>query len=240
MHLLGPHLLIFYLSWCWENHHYVSPLDLHLEALSCLTNPRSSLVIDRLDKRLVGHDEEAFAFIYCDYNHRATQTPLVLLRSILGQVLRRMAIDGLPPEVLSVYNLHKKYETQPPLTQIVDLLRQILEGFKKVHIVVDALDECAESEEAALNFVSNILNLGKSVRLLCTSRFSTTLDTFFKQATRMEISARAEDVRMFIETQIPRQSRLSKHVRADPKLKDDIIEAIVDQSQGMYERPLSQ
>ena len=192
------------------------------------------MVIHQLERRLASHAQEALAFVYCDYSRRASQTALALFRSILGQVLRYISENGVPPEVLSVYNLHKRYATQPPLAQVIDLLRQILTRFRKVHIVVDALDECAESDEDALSFITRILNLGRNVGLLCTSRFSATFDAFFKREIRMEISARAEDVRIFIETQLPRQTRLSKHVRADPKLSEDIIGAIIEQSQGMY------
>ncbi|KAH8170601.1 protein kinase domain-containing protein [Sarocladium implicatum] len=192
----------------------------------------ASLVIDSLETRLSGHSGEVLAFIFCDYNNRASQSPLLLLRSILGQVLRR--IDGLPQEVRAIYDLHKKYDTQPSQEQIIDLLGRVLVRFEKLYIVVDALDECSESESITLSLLSSILQLGNKVQLLCTSRFSSTFDTFFEKAARLEISARAEDVRLYVETQIPLQSRLSKHARADPKLKEEVVNAIADESQGMF------
>ncbi|CAG7560658.1 unnamed protein product [Fusarium equiseti] len=54
------------------------------------------------------------------------------------------------------------------------------------------------------------------------------------QATKLQISAQNDDIAKFREAQISQKYRLSRHVRADPKLKDDIIETIIKKSQGMW------
>lgn len=195
--------------------------------------PGSSLIVDHLEGQHTS-SERTFAYTYCDYNQRKAQTPMALLSSLFEQMLRRTSCDTLPSEVSSLYALHKKYDTRPTLAQITDILRKICSPYKAVHVVIDALDECAESEESALDFISAVLALGSNMRLLCTSRFSTIFDTFFEKATRLEISARSEDIRMFLEVRIHQQSRLSRHVRADSTLEEEIITTIIEESHGMY------
>jgi hypothetical protein len=193
-----------------------------------------SLVVDYLESKQTSQSDRASVFIYCDYDQRNSQTPLALLSSLLEQVLRRSSGDGLPSEVSSLYALHKKYNTRPTLPQITDLFRGVCSHYTVVHIVVDALDECAETEEYALEFIKAVQALGANVKLMCTSRFSTTFDPFFGKATRLQISARSEDIRTFLKAHIQQHSRLSAHVRADINLEEEVITAINEEAQGMY------
>ena len=148
-------------------------------------------------------------------------------------MLRRTSPENLPSEVVSLYDLHKKYDTRPTLSQISDVLRKICAPYKTVHVVVDALDECTELEDSSLKFITAVLAVGPSIKLLCTSRFSATFNTFFKQAQRFEIYAQSEDIRVFLETRIHQQPRLSKHIRADPTLEEEITKTIIKESCGM-------
>lgn len=135
--------------------------------------------------------------------------------------------------MLSLYNLHKKYGTRPTLTQVADILRNLALTFRTFHVVVDALDECAESEEDALQFVKALSSIGPQIKVLCTSRFSTIFEGYFATSETLELSAHSQDIRIFLESQIEKGYRLSRHVRADPSLQDEIINAIIEESQGM-------
>jgi hypothetical protein len=59
-------------------------------------------------------------------------------------------------------------------------------------------------------------------------------ENYFSAANKLEISARSEDIRMFIDSQVQQLSGLARHVRVDPNLKDEIIDAIIGESHGMY------
>jgi hypothetical protein len=172
--------------------------------------------------------------VYCHYTTRAEQTPVVLLSSLLQQVLQHSITSSLPADVLSLYELHKKYGTRPTLDQVTSTLGALAAKFTTFRVVIDALDECAESHDVALRFISAIRSLGPSVKLLCTSRFSTVFENYFSAANKLEISARSEDIRMFIDSQVQQLSGLARHVRVDPNLKDEIIDAIIGESHGMY------
>ena len=191
----------------------------------------SSLVIDHLASQHAPSPTK-FAYIYCDYSQKDSQSPTALLANILQQAVRQIGAF-LPPPVKDLYNLHRKYETRPTIEQITSVLRTILSHQTPFHVVVDALDECAGREETALDFITTVLEIGPQVQLLCTSRPSTIFDAYFRKSTRIDISAHGEDIRAFIGGHIKQQSRLSRHVHSDPKLGEEIADAIIRESQGM-------
>ncbi|KAL2186498.1 Pkinase-domain-containing protein [Thermothelomyces heterothallicus CBS 203.75] len=193
----------------------------------------SSLVIDNLERHH-GSATSLCTYVYCSYEKRREQTPVALLSSILQQVLQQSRSSTLPEEVLSLYRLHSKHDTRPTLAQVTETLRAVTASFTVFRVIVDALDECAESDDDALRFISAVRSLGPSVRLLCTSRFSSVFERYFAEADSIEISARNEDIRIYLDSDIQQHPRLARHVHADPALKQDIIEAITGEFRGMF------
>ncbi|CAJ0548883.1 Ff.00g024960.m01.CDS01 [Fusarium sp. VM40] len=191
-----------------------------------------SLIINRLEQERAA--DITCAYVYCDYNQRLEQTPYALLSSLLQQVLRNFADQPLPADVSVLYSQHQKYGTRPTQTQITEILQKLAAKLATFYIVVDALDECGESEEDALQFMEIVSSLGARVKVLYTSRFSTTFEEHFSQSEKLQISAQNADITTFLDAQIRQKYRLSRHVRADPKLKDEIVETIIQESQGMF------
>ncbi|KAL2145737.1 hypothetical protein VTI28DRAFT_6432 [Corynascus sepedonium] len=195
----------------------------------------ASLVIDHLEKEpKYGYPDFPYAYVYCSYAHRRTQTPATLLSSILQQVLQQVTTSTLPAEVLSLYQLHKKHGTRPTLVQITDVLRAVTAECIRFRIIVDALDECTDSDDGALEFISALQSLDTNVALLCTSRFSSVFEEFFKGANRIEISAPKKDIEIYLDSEIQQHPRLARHVHADPVLKQEIINTITREFHGMF------
>ncbi|RHZ69155.1 hypothetical protein CDV55_103316 [Aspergillus turcosus] len=117
-----------------------------------------SIVIDILE-----HDETSnnclYTYIYCSYNRRNEQTSAALLSSLVQQVLQHSASQTVPLDVLALYNSHKKYGTRPTSKELTDLLGKLTSKYESLFVVIDALDECAESEEEALWFLLAKLHL---------------------------------------------------------------------------------
>ncbi|KAK3292991.1 uncharacterized protein B0H64DRAFT_204172 [Chaetomium fimeti] len=193
----------------------------------------ASLIIDNLEREHGFHDTIC-TYVYCNYTKRQEQTAVALLSSLLQQVLQHITTTTVPVEIQSLYQLHKKHGTRPTLAQVTDILRILTASFSVFRVVVDALDECAESDDDALRFIAAVRSLGPSVQLLCTSRFSTVFERYFDGAQRIEISAQSEDIRIYLDSQIQQQPGLARHVRADSSLKDEIIDAIVGEFHGMF------
>lgn len=172
-------------------------------------------------------------YVYCDYNLRESQTSLTLVSSLLEQVLRSTTRSSLPPVVLSLHTKHSQRGTLPTLKQVSDVFRQVCSDCDIVRVVVDGLDEFATSDDDSLQLIDTVRGLGTNIRLLVTSRTSTTFDSYFEKAARLDILGQHKDIRLYLESQIRKQSRLERHVRADPALGEDIIKAITEGSRGM-------
>ncbi|KAK1853117.1 ankyrin [Colletotrichum chrysophilum] len=133
-----------------------------------------------------------------------------------------------------LYTKHAQKGTRPTPKQLSEVFKRLFSSYHNIFIVIDALDECASSDPAALELVSALQALGSNVRLLITSRTSTNFESFFKDAVRIDVVANDEDVRLYLERNVPTHSRLARHIRADPKLQDDIVTSIAQSAQGMF------
>ncbi|KAM0229945.1 hypothetical protein ACHAPO_009667 [Fusarium lateritium] len=228
-------------TWLFEHSTFQSWKNRDIDKLWCPGIPGAgktsliSLIISRLEQEKTAGC--ICLYVYCDYNRRMEQNASALLPNLLQQTLHQLPNRPLPAEVSLLYSQHQRYGTRPTQTQTTELLRTLAAKLERVFIVIDALDEFGESEEEALKFMGTISSLGPHVKILCTSRFSTTFEEYFSDSTRLQISAQNDDIAKFLETQITQKYRLSRHVRADPKLKDEIIETIIKESQGMFLLP---
>ena len=94
-----------------------------------------------------------------------------------------------------------------------------------MYITVDALDECADQSQ----LIDELLKLQSctGVRLLFTSRFIADITQRFRSNVTLEVRASEEDVRLFLEGQMP---RLPKCIQRDKELQrlieNKIIEAV--------------
>lgn len=161
------------------------------------------------------------------------QTPAALVGALLQQILRMSEDNALPSEVSSLYQLHHKHNTRPTSSQLREILEKIVLKYGVVHVVVDALDEYAEFDEGAVQFISMIRSLGPNVKVLCTSRHSAVFENYFSEEKSLQVAAQTEDIRKFLDSEMHRQHRLSRHIKADPGLKEDIMNTITEESQGM-------
>ncbi|GAQ42481.1 serine/threonine-protein kinase chk2 [Aspergillus niger] len=195
-----------------------------------------SIVVDTLEHKLASKNALC-TYIYCNYGRRNEQTPVALLSSLLLQVLRHSKSGTVPSEISSLYNSHKKLGTRPTWKELFDIFTKMTLEYETTFIVIDALDEYSESENDALWFLSTISSVGSKVKIMCSSRFSTTFDAYFNSIEKVEISARDEDIELFLDSEIarlPTLSSLSKHLRAEPDLRRHIIVSITGECQGMF------
>lgn len=198
-----------------------------------LTTAIRSLAIDHLQKRPhAAHN--GHMFVYCDFDQRSNQSALALVSSMVRQILQQQHGDPAIPEILSLYRGHQTNNTRPTLVEMTKILSTLVSHLDQAHIIIDALDEHSEREEESLDFLSVLQSLGSRVKILCTSRPATSLQSaYFKKWTTITIFAHEGDIRLFLENRINQRHRLQRHVQGDPDLKDEIIHTIVQESQGM-------
>ena len=170
-------------------------------------------------------------WVYCIYNETG-QTAQNLLASLLQQFYRQTY--PLSPEIRKSYKYHDPYSTRPPMVELSRLLKSHLQHFAKVYIVIDALDECPDSDRIRDHFLTELRNLPSNVQLLITSRPNSSIEHMLEAAKCLEISAHEDDVRRHLVARISNEPRLTKHTAADRQLHDTVTSTIIEKARGMY------
>ena len=187
-------------------------------------------MVDYLGRTFRGEDV-SIAFIYCSYKEQTDQNVTNLIASLLQQLIQRHSV--VPNKVRSFYEQHISKRTRPTFAECCELLRSELTGCSRAFIIVDALDECNEINGTRSGLIAELLNLPPTAYLLVTSRHVLSIEDKLNQSPRLEIRASDTDVRIYLEDRIQKESRLKRHVQADPSLRNSIIDTIVEKVQGM-------
>jgi hypothetical protein len=190
--------------------------------------PRS-IVVDYLERSFKGEDV-AIAYIYCSYTEQENQTAANLIASLLRQLVQRSSV--ISDEIMKLYDCHIMNGTRPTLGEWSTLLESDVRLRSKVFIVIDALDECSDSDDTRDSFLAEVRKL-PNIYLLVTSRHISTIEHALEKAVRVEVQAADGDVRKYLEGRIEKNGRLLGHVKADPTLQEAIINTIVEKAKGM-------
>jgi hypothetical protein len=183
---------------------------------------------------VINHLQELFkganigvVYIYCNYKEQTLQTATHLIASLLKQLVQNCPVLSSNVRVLYHYKTQAHYPTLAELTKVLD--REI-KRYAKVFIVVDALDECSESNGSQMKLLKALRSLTEPVNLMVTSRDLPSIEQHFREAHRLYIRATDEDVTKYVQSHLFDYSNLMN-------LRDIIVSKIVDKAGGMCVSP---
>ena len=190
----------------------------------------SSIVVDYIQNAF-RNKNVGVAFIYCNYRGQSEQNSVDLLASLVKQLVRGQA--SISAELMSLYEIHVKHESRPGLQQIREILDVEISRHSRVFFVIDALDECADTDGARSILLSNVRSLQskRAVNLLATSRFIPLIMQEFKNAAQLEIKASDADVQTYLRGHM---GQLPGCVRKSVSLRETIERSIIEAVDGMY------
>jgi nucleoside phosphorylase len=186
----------------------------------------TSVVIDDLITRFYNDPSVGIAFVYCNFRRQHEQKAEDLLASLLKQLTQGQS--SLPDGIKSLYDKHKDMRTQPLFDELSRTLYIVAAMYSRVFIIVDALDECQESNNCRTKFLSEIFNLQAKSRasLFATSRFISEVTEKFKGCPSQEILASDEDVRRYLDGHmLPRRAFLRENLELQDEIKTKIVKA---------------
>jgi hypothetical protein len=188
--------------------------------------------VNHLHKLFKNETEIGIACIYCNYKEKVAQTPVNLVASLLRQLVQEHS--PLSNDVKDLYGECIKRGTRPALSEISRILQSEITKYSKVFVVLDALDECSESDRTRELFLTQIRRLVPNISLLVTSRDIANIEREFHEAARLEIRASDEDIRSYLKSRIEGQSQLAPYIKKDATLQDTILDTIVRKANRMY------
>jgi hypothetical protein len=223
-------------QWLLDSTEYQTWLATGKETLFCPGIPGAgktiltSIVIDDLTTRFK-NDDIGVAYLYCNFRRQNEQNAEDLLASLLKQLSQRRS--SLPGCVEKLYEDHKKKETRPSFDEISRALQSVVALYSRAFIIVDALDECKESNGCRTRLLSEIFSLQsmKGANLFVTSRFIPEITEKFGGSLSLEVRAIDEDVERWMDGHM---SQLPSFVRGNQDLQQEIKTEIVKAIDGMY------
>ncbi|KAL9095787.1 MAG: hypothetical protein Q9165_001784 [Trypethelium subeluteriae] len=192
----------------------------------------SAVVIDILYQSS-NVDDVGIACLFCNYKAQVEQSVPKLIAALLKQLVQsRPQIEG---PLMNAYRDHLKRGTRPFLNELMEALRSTCSKYSIVYMVIDALDECSNSNSVseACQLISILRNLQAEadVRLLFTSRPLPAITQDFRLTPQLEIRASREDVERFVVSQMPKLPGCIQH---NEELKNEVQTHIVEAVDGMF------
>jgi hypothetical protein len=193
----------------------------------------SSSIIDKLPQ-----PTSSLGIAYFFFDGRDGQTELQLHNKLIRSLISQFSDPrngGIPSELA---DLHKKCGAQPPLDdQLQNVLNNILDGFSRAYIVIDALDECTD-RKVTLNWINKLVTGRKApnLHIAVTSRPETDIKAVFEVLDPDFIdvgeATANQDIIMYLKCQME-----SKFKKGDEIIRKEIESRLAEGAEGSYVYP---
>ncbi|OTA60848.1 hypothetical protein K449DRAFT_446114 [Hypoxylon sp. EC38] len=191
----------------------------------------ASIIISHLlqlqDSLKPSSDSRKIAYLYISY--KVCQPIEHLLGSIIQQVVADE--EPLPPPLIELWASRDRGDKPATIKGLSDLLRKLSED-RKMHIVIDALDECLPDVRSRL--LEEIQRGGDRLSILITSRLLDEFEGISTGFKSTEIRADPSDVDLFIDHQFRTKHRLKSYLKDDSHLIHKVKTAISNACDGMF------
>jgi hypothetical protein len=183
-----------------------------------------SLVIDHIEEIFAREQNVGVAYIYFDYKSQESQN----VRNIAASLLRQLTAQL--PEVdeqleKSYDDLNCRYKV-PETAALLQFLASAAKSFHRCFIVLDALDECSDTQRPQI--VSLIKQLSDApFHIFATSRdHHECVQELSKSTPTIEIQAHDDDIQNFINI------KLDEDGKTKQDLRNLILSSLLTKAQG--------
>ncbi|CUS12931.1 unnamed protein product, partial [Tuber aestivum] len=184
------------------------------------------------------NDDYGLAYFYFTFSDSEKQKLDNMLLSLIGQLPKRPSDRGLPAAVVDLYNSTKAIGKSADTRALKNLLSQIMYGFKKTFIILDALDEFPKgTRDNLLSWISELTvdHKAGSLSMLVTSRPEADIAASLEPLTAFSISLQSKtidpDIRTYVQKSLAGKGGFKRFTE---EIKDEIEDTLVTRSQGMY------
>ncbi|CUS12935.1 unnamed protein product, partial [Tuber aestivum] len=204
----------------------------------CGKSVLSATAIEDVKRLCDTNDDYGLAYFYFTFSDSEKQKLENMLLSLIGQLPKRPSDRGLPAAVVDLYNSTKAIGKLADTRALKDLLSQIVKGFKKTFIILDALDEFPKgTRESLLSWISELTVDHKAgpLSILLTSRPEADIAASLEPLSAFSVSLQSKTVDPDIRTYV-HKSLVGKggFKRFTEEIKDEIEHTLVTRSQGMF------
>ena len=191
----------------------------------------ASTIVDHVDAVCKIDSAQKYAYFYFDFNDANKRTVNGMLRSMIQQ----LSVLTLFPEVDKLYQHCGQGTHEPGQEVLVETLVSLFQHSDRTFLIVDALDECQDSERDDLLDVITKITQAQQVGLLATSRNERDIARSLKRTVENVTSLQegdgiADDISLHVQKCLQDDSRLREWPL---KIKEEIQMALVNGAHGM-------
>jgi Cdc6-like AAA superfamily ATPase len=190
-------------------------------------------IVDDLQRRFREQRDVVVVYFYCNFNRSSEQQLHQILASLVRQLFQEQ--PHVPEPVQEIYRKHQARRTRPNLEEIKKLLRVLVQEHVRVFIVVDALDECNNTDKVCDKLLNEFFELQqqntmKNLNILATTRFVPQILHRFLAFPQIEIRAQKADIERYLDARMP---ELTNCVQRNERLQQDVKTQITGSADGM-------
>ncbi|KAF5985496.1 ankyrin protein [Fusarium bulbicola] len=184
----------------------------------------TSIVINELTTRFGDDNTVRIAYIYGNYRPHDVQRFDHLLESLLKQLVQGQS--SIPASLKALYDKHNFRKTRASVEEVSATIHSVVSLYSRIFVVIDALDELKETDGSLNRFLEEIFKFQSQcgLKLSATSRFIPEIVGRFDGSTTINIRARDEDVRGFLDGKISQSGQLLQTHRE--MIKTEIAKAV--------------
>jgi Cdc6-like AAA superfamily ATPase len=174
-------------------------------------------------------EQVAVLYAFCDYRESDIQTPSTLISSLWRQLMKRRLLS--PAECLTLENSHVVRDIRPTLEEMQNILHSEIRRYRRVYVLIDAMDELDLKHRTEL--LNVLFKLRADINFLVTSRYLGDETGRLDQMPQLPIRADDADLHRYISGRLKNETRLYGNIKKDPTLADIIKRILSQKSQGM-------
>lgn len=224
-------------EWFLNSTEFQSWLETDNQTLFCPGLPgagktiQTSVVVNDLYNRFQNDPTVGIAYFYLNYRRHKDQK----IEELLACLLRQLATchNSLPHSVLALYHRHQRWWTRPSLPELVAALKVIVRTYSRTFVIIDALDECQDSDRSRTNLLTELFLLQKArgINLLATSRSIPEITEWFNGCPSLGICPSQDDIWHYLDRNM---SLLPNFVKGNVDLQAEIKTSIAGAIEGVF------
>ncbi|KAK0450512.1 uncharacterized protein EV420DRAFT_1274625, partial [Desarmillaria tabescens] len=199
----------------------------------------ASFVIDHLKKSVTS--EEIVLFAFADFQDVRSTDVVVLLRTLLAQLLDHCKPEDFVEDMDFTElekTMHRHHADRPKFLQYLsELLEKASEPWKRVFIVIDALDECVQkNRRESIAAIRKLAYAGSKISVFVTSRGEQDIVDVLSSVPTISLGDETErvqdDIQRLIEDKMNTSHLSLKHFHESVRTR--ITLTLLEKSKGMF------
>lgn len=186
-----------------------------------------SMVVDYIATKFGHRSDTGVAFLYLDVQRAHEQSIVEMLARLLRQLSESL---GHYSAVTALRDRHRASHARPSIHDLKLALSDVTSASSRCFVLIDALDECQNSERKLLLEILLCLQQKNGLQVFCTSRFDPQIGAHFSSSSQQEIRASDEDVSLYLQNHI---NELPAFVTRSPALQAEVKDWVLKSVQGM-------